>query len=113
MVRGDDDIVPAMQAAGLALSTAGTTCWELCCVRVPAALLVVAENQRPIAQALADHGVALDLGWVQETDSHRVAEAILWLAGAVDRRQTMAAAGRRLVDGLGAARVVEELLGRL
>lgn len=48
-----------MMDADLAIGAAGSTSWERCCMGLPAIQLILAENQRPIAQALANAGVAV------------------------------------------------------
>jgi spore coat polysaccharide biosynthesis predicted glycosyltransferase SpsG len=113
ILRGSDDVVPALRAATMALATAGSTCWELCYLQLPAVLVVAAENQRPIAAALADRGAAIDLGWADDVEVGAVVSAVLNLAEDDDRRKQMATTGRQLVDGRGAVRVVEELRGLL
>ena len=51
-----------MAWADLAISGAGSTCWELACMGLPAVTLVLAENQRAIAEQLNAAGLVLNLG---------------------------------------------------
>jgi UDP-2,4-diacetamido-2,4,6-trideoxy-beta-L-altropyranose hydrolase len=94
----------------IALTAAGSTCWELAFLQTPMLLLPIAENQRPIAEALERHGAAVHLGWHADLAPDRIATAVRALLDDPDRRRAMAAAGRRLVDGEGAARVLAHLL---
>lgn len=98
-----------MAWADVAISAAGSTAWELACMGVPAALIVVAENQTRIAAALAREGISLDLGRHIGLDADRIAATLrVWLPDQA-RRQAMSLGGRRLVDGLGAQRVLAAL----
>ena len=47
------DMAEAMLWAELAITAAGSTCWELACLGVPAVTIVTAENQRRIAASLS------------------------------------------------------------
>ncbi|MEQ6890043.1 UDP-2,4-diacetamido-2,4,6-trideoxy-beta-L-altropyranose hydrolase [Halomonas sp. CS7] len=51
-----------MASANLAIGAAGSTSWERCCLGLPTLMVVLAENQQPIAEALDAAGVAVNLG---------------------------------------------------
>lgn len=106
-VRNPADMASLMAEADLALSGAGTTSFELAFLGVPAVLLVVADNQRRVAESLTAAGAALAL---HETASCR--EAIAALAASADRRAEMSARGRKLVDGAGGDRIVARMASR-
>ena len=98
-----------MAWADVAVSAAGSTAWELACMGLPAALIVVAENQAGIAAGLAREGVSLNLGPHTALDAERIAANLRdWLPDQA-RRQAMSVGGRRLVDGQGAKRVLAVL----
>ncbi len=101
-----------MAWADLAIAGAGTTCWEMCLLGVPAVLVVVAENQRFIAEHLARIGAAVNAGSAESLDCSFVAHVTAELLENGDRRFKMSEAGRQLVDGLGSERVRAALLGR-
>jgi RimJ/RimL family protein N-acetyltransferase len=103
----DVDDVPALMAwADVALSAAGTTAWELACMGLPAAVVVLADNQRPIAEQLADAGAAVDLGPADAVTTERIAAEVESLCRDAPRRRAQSEAGRQLIDGRGAGRVV-------
>jgi UDP-2,4-diacetamido-2,4,6-trideoxy-beta-L-altropyranose hydrolase len=106
LLRGGAEVADAMASADLALAGAGVTATELCAFGVPAVLLVLADNQEPVAEALAAAGAAVTASPLDPTS---MALALSALAGDADRRRAMAAAGRALVDGRGALRVVARL----
>jgi UDP-2,4-diacetamido-2,4,6-trideoxy-beta-L-altropyranose hydrolase len=49
--------------ADIAISAAGATLWELAFMGVPTLTLELMEHQRPIAQAFAEAGAGINLGW--------------------------------------------------
>lgn len=60
---GVDNMAELMANADLAIGAAGATTWERCCLGVPSILVVLAENQKIIAQNIAENniGVALEV----------------------------------------------------
>ena len=106
------DMAPLMAWADLAITAAGGTCWELACLGLTAVSLVIAENQRGIAEELGTAGVVFNLGWHAEVSAERLANTVDGLLFSSFRRLRMSQKGRALVDGKGAERVVSALLQR-
>ena len=100
----------SIATADLALATAGSTAWELAAMGVPAVLIAIAPNQRPVARRLAAAGAAIDV--TDPAGPGAIAEVLAELAASPDARAALAAAGRRLVDGNGSRRVAAILRGR-
>ncbi len=94
-----------MAEADVAVSAAGSTCWELARMRLPSLLVAVAENQTPLAREMAAAGAAVDLGPVEQLTATSIAKELSALCRDQDRRMSQSAAGARLVDGQGAQRV--------
>jgi UDP-2,4-diacetamido-2,4,6-trideoxy-beta-L-altropyranose hydrolase len=97
-----------MAGCDLALTAAGSSVYELGYLGVPMLVVVTADNQRPIATALDQLHVAFrlhDPGEISAADKVCI-EA--FLHNPTDRADC-AAKFRELVDGQGAARVVEVL----
>lgn len=101
-----------MAWADLAIAGAGTTCWEMCLLGVPAILVVVAENQKFIARQLAEMGAAINAGPAELIDCSALAQVTAELLENRDRRLKMSQSARQLVDGLGSERVRAALLHR-
>jgi UDP-2,4-diacetamido-2,4,6-trideoxy-beta-L-altropyranose hydrolase len=95
-----------MSWADLALSAAGSTCWELCCVGLPSLLLDIADNQRPLAQELHCRGIAVH---VEHANTEAIADAVRQLVLSRQRRYEMSCRGKELVDGKGRDRVLSAL----
>lgn len=56
---GVSDMATLMADSDLAIGAAGSTSWERCCLGVPTIQLVLAENQKEVAVALAEIGAVL------------------------------------------------------
>ncbi len=104
------DMPGLMAWADLAVSAGGSTCWEMAYMGLPNLILVLAENQRPIAEQLEVAGISLNLGDARRLDPQALAAALAGLIHHPAQRQAMAAAGRSLIDGRGAERVLDCLL---
>lgn len=55
---GVSDMAQLMGDSDLAIGAAGATSWERCCLGLPTLMLVLAENQRKIAEGLCKAGAA-------------------------------------------------------
>ena len=107
-----DDMAPLLAEADLAITAAGSTCWELAYFGLPALVVTLAENQRPIAQGVAQRGMAVDLGWHHALEPERLAAAVEALLGDAEKRRHMSERGQTWVDGHGARRVLDAVLSR-
>ena len=100
-VKMDPDMSLLMAWADVAVSAAGSTCWELAFMGVPSLLFVTGANQRGTAAVLDRNGAAIR---VRARELTQKLEALL---NSVRLRKKLAAAGKKLVDGRGARRVIE------
>lgn len=101
------DMAALMSESDVAIGAAGTTALERCCLGLPALTVVIAENQRPGAKALAAAGaiLAVDLDKLPEDLPGK-----LQLLQDSAKRLDVALAASALTDGCGAPRVAEVLL---
>ena len=95
--------------ADVAVSGAGTTCWEICRLGLPALLIDLAENQTPLARELDRRGCSIHLGGPGDVASETLARRLERLLRSRDDRQAMSLRCQELVDGEGARRVVSAL----
>lgn len=105
------DMAELMAWADLAVSAGGSTCWEMAFMGLPSLLLILADNQRPIAQRLHSARIATNLGWHQDVSTIEIVENIDRLAKATEIRTDMVREGQNLVDGDGTARLLMSLRG--
>ena len=111
--QSPDNMVPLMQWADIAISAAGSTCWELAYMGVPAIVIPCSIDQRSIAQGLAELGIAVSLGWHANLSEEAIRDAASGMLPDQAGRARMSERGRKLIDGRGAARVVEFLQNSL
>ena len=105
--RNARNMAELMAWADLAIAGAGTTCWEMCSLGLPALLVVVAENQRFIAEKLARIGAAENAGCADGIDCHALAQRCRELLASRERRLALSQNARIVVDGRGRERVLE------
>ncbi|MBL0385526.1 UDP-2,4-diacetamido-2,4,6-trideoxy-beta-L-altropyranose hydrolase [Tumebacillus sp. ITR2] len=104
------DMAAKMAAADLSIGAGGSATWERCCLGLPSLQIVVADNQREIAENVARVGASVTLGEAVEVTADRIRAGVERF---LTRPETLAEMSRRamkLVDGEGAARVGERLL---
>lgn len=109
VVRFEKDVanMPEFMAwADIAISAAGSTCWELCALGLPAMVIDAAPNQKEIACGVEGRGAAIHLGSGESWDSTTLAGKVKELLKFPETRSTMSCHGRMLVDGRGAERVI-------
>jgi len=111
LAKNADNMPELMARADLAVSAAGTTCWEMCFLGLPAVVVDLAANQRPVAQRLNELGVACYLGSSRNCSTERIARDLKRLLADAEARSRMCRRGRELVDGRGAARVCAAMMG--
>lgn len=110
LVDNPPDVAAHFERADLAVSGAGSTCYELCHLGVPMILLTLADNQRGIADGLQEADAAVHAGRADAPIDAEIIAAVRLLASDAGRRVRMALAGRRLVDGKGGERVARAML---
>jgi UDP-2,4-diacetamido-2,4,6-trideoxy-beta-L-altropyranose hydrolase len=111
-VRADVSDMPAlMRWADVAVAAGGSTSWERARFGLPALVLVLADNQEPVAAALGAGGLGWDLGWHHQVGQAELTDALERLLRDRAARETMARRGPELVDGRGAERVTQIMTG--
>lgn len=107
--RDVSNMAELMAHADVAISAAGSTCWELCLLGLPSILVDVADNQTPIAIEMERRGCALYAGSGNAVSPNELANMIENLLASSEVRESMSHHSRELVDGLGAERVVSAM----
>lgn len=103
-------------SSDLAISGGGQTLYELACLGCPTVALELADDQRGQMEALAREGCLLPIartGQSSESLIRTLQGNLLRLLEDAHLRSQMAQAGQRCVDGRGASRVGEGILGEL
>jgi UDP-2,4-diacetamido-2,4,6-trideoxy-beta-L-altropyranose hydrolase len=99
VLSGVSHMAQLMADSDLAIGAAGATAWERCCLGLPSLMLVLADNQRGMAQALAKSGAAQV---IEPVDLPRMDWSALL---------NMGPKAADLVDGEGVGRVMQTLRG--
>ena len=100
-----NNMAELMASSDLAIGAAGSTSWERCCLGLPSLIMVLADNQKSGAQALAQSGGAIKINQAKE-----LSIAIKSLATQPAKQKTMSKSASQLVDGLGAKVLVSYLI---
>jgi UDP-2,4-diacetamido-2,4,6-trideoxy-beta-L-altropyranose hydrolase len=108
--RDVSNMAKLMAEADIAISAAGSTCWELCLLGLPSVLLDLAGNQTPVAIELERRGCALYAGNGDSFSSDGLAKSVENLLSS-RQRELLSQRSRQLVDGFGAERVVSGMRG--
>lgn len=107
--RNVTDMPSLMAWADMAISAAGSTCWELAFMGVPSLLLILAENQERAANYLNKYDIAVRLGFGSEIDLSTIITNTQSLVSDAHLRKEMSSRGAVLVDGFGVQRVISAL----
>jgi UDP-2,4-diacetamido-2,4,6-trideoxy-beta-L-altropyranose hydrolase len=98
------DMAKLMVDADLAIGAGGTTTWERCCLGLPTIMLVLADNQRLVAERLAAAGAVLGFAAIAE-----IGAAVGELAKDANFLRTLSLRSSEVCDGAGTARVLAAL----
>ena len=104
------DMAGLTSAADLAIGAGGSSVWERCCLGLPSVILVLADNQRPNALALAGVGAAVVIEANDAGFEARLQAVVGALAASSDDRRGLSRSAAELCDGLGANRVADRVL---
>ena len=105
---GVDNMAELMANSDLAIGAAGSTSWERCCLGLPTIMLVLADNQRDIANVLEDVGAALTFN-INKLEAEPLALEQC-IASAVPKMRAMSRVASAVTDGLGVTRLSKVLL---
>lgn len=106
-LRSNVTNMPELMAwADVAVSAGGSTCWELAFMGLPNLVLILAENQHPIAEGLDTAELAVNLGWYTDLSSVEITQALTHLLMEEKQRTGMVRRGQALVDGSGVMRML-------
>lgn len=112
IIASPDDMPELMAWADLAVTAGGTTCTEMCFMGLPSLVMVVAENQKRVAEEMDRKGCSMNLGPLERVSPEILSSAVKDLIRDRERRKGMSVAGRKLIDGFGTNRVYELILKR-
>jgi UDP-2,4-diacetamido-2,4,6-trideoxy-beta-L-altropyranose hydrolase len=109
LLHNVSDMPAIMAQADMAVSAAGSSCWELAFMGVPTVLIVVAPNQLSSAQKLSEAGLMHTIGRGMKWDDSELESAVGELLANHTRRLRMHRQLRELVDGQGVFRAISDM----
>lgn len=110
VVAGVSDMGARMMRADLCIGAVGSTAWERCALGLPTLQVVLADNQREAAQAMAARGLSLALPVPGALGFSRALSEGLERLFDTGHYRAMARAAAALTDGSGASRLAARLL---
>ena len=100
-----------MAAADLGIGAAGSTAWERCRAGLPTLMVEAADNQRGIAKWLHAEGVVRCVSGEGDSFTKNLTQSLLAALTDSEWRSFASCRAMKLVDGLGAVRVSQRLMG--
>jgi UDP-2,4-diacetamido-2,4,6-trideoxy-beta-L-altropyranose hydrolase len=99
--------------ADIAIGAAGSSAWERCTLALPTLQIVLADNQRAAAEAMAQRGAALSAELAAVDFEDRFDRALMRLMRDAELRRSLAQASAELCDGRGADRTAQAFLAQI
>ncbi len=99
-----------MLRSDLAISSGGSTLYELCCCGTPTMAFIMADNQQGIVNMLSSEGYIQELGWHGEIEKYNVMQRVYDLIMDYELRKLYSQRMQGLIDGRGASRIASEIV---
>ncbi len=109
LIERAPEMASFLQGFDFCFGASGSTCWERATLGIPSALIVSAQNQKPIMEALLQKKAALFVGDGRKTDENQWVE-FLEKNLELDVINKIGQNSYQLCDGLGCQRVVSEVM---
>jgi UDP-2,4-diacetamido-2,4,6-trideoxy-beta-L-altropyranose hydrolase len=99
-----------MQDSDIAISSGGSTLYELCACGTPTLSFILADNQYDLVKKLDELGYVINLGWYNEIHQQDLIHQLNTLCNNYEQRSAISNHMQLLVDGNGTRRIVEQIL---
>lgn len=99
-----------MCQSDLAISSGGSTLYELCCCGTTTLAFIMADNQKGIVETLANGGYIYSLGWYNEVENANLSQVVAQLIRDIKKRKNYSEKMQSLIDGRGALRIAKEIV---
>lgn len=104
------EIAKIFARSSLAVTAGGSTCWELAALGVPMVIVIESDNQKVVGMTVTNAGAGVAVSSNEGEADAQIACSVRDLTAEPRRLLAMSVAGRKLVDGLGPRRVIDEML---
>ncbi|QXM05182.1 UDP-2,4-diacetamido-2,4,6-trideoxy-beta-L-altropyranose hydrolase [Crassaminicella indica] len=98
-----------MLRSDIAISSGGSTLYELCACGTPTMAFILADNQEFIVEKMDEYGYVKSLEWYNKIDKDIFLSKLKSLVFDYNLRQVISQKGQKLLDGNGASRVVKKV----
>ena len=105
-----EKVAPIMSKSNFGIGSPGTTTWERSCMGLPSILISVADNQIEIGKACNKLKIANYIGDSKNISSDDLKDLISKMSKNPKKMFEYKEAGLKLVDGLGASRVLRKII---
>jgi len=112
VIRNANNMAELLGSADLAITAAGLTMFELCCVGTPSLVVCAEFFEVATASRLEEVGAVINLGFGANLDYKQLTSRLNGILEDFELRRRMSDRGRALVDGRGAERVAQVILER-
>lgn len=102
-----------MCESDLALSTSGSSLYELAITGTPSINFIIVDNQEKVATKMNELNCTVNLGWFNKINDVNISEKIVELINNYKLRKKMSKSGQKIVDGKGAYRCVKAIIDSL
>jgi UDP-2,4-diacetamido-2,4,6-trideoxy-beta-L-altropyranose hydrolase len=113
LIVNSNDMATLMAQHDVCIGAAGSTVWERCALGMPTLMLVLAENQKTIAQNIAAAGAAINLGSIEQLTAEALADELYRLHSDKQHYLSMAEHAIAVCDGMGCERVLMAIFEHL
>ena len=110
VLPSQDNMVDVLNGSDILIGAGGGTCWEACLFGIPSFCLAIAENQRPVLEAMSKRNVLVYGGSVSTLHEGELALRLQKFLRDIRGLQAMGKSAVQLVDGNGAYRFVNKIL---
>lgn len=108
---GVSNMAELMANSDLAIGAAGSTSWERCCLGLPTIMLVIANNQKDIANNLKSANAVKVILNDQSLEA-TINEYICMFMGSPESLKLMSQSSANILDGKGVIKITNHILGR-
>lgn len=111
--HGVSNMAELMFSSDLAIVGGGVTLYELACVGTPGIVLCQTNYQLLEAKCFKKRGAIVNLGLGKNLTKETIISTVKSLIKNKGKRKKMSSAGKKIVDGKGAGRVVDKILSAI
>jgi UDP-2,4-diacetamido-2,4,6-trideoxy-beta-L-altropyranose hydrolase len=109
IIRGVHNMPKYMAWADMAVSSGGTTVWELAFMGLPSLIGSIAPIEEYLQRGIRKYGIFIGIGSLYEISTKELSNALDKLAHNQDLRRNQSILERQMVDGYGCKRVLDSM----